>query len=79
MMDDIDDEILLFDVIEFHWNGLDDIAHDSAGLVVEPLESEECGVVLFKFFGEDDFNDNVDEVRDRLVEFYLSQCLPLCT
>lgn len=79
MMDYIDDEILLFDVVEFNWNGLDDIAHNSAGLVVEPLESEECGVVFFKFFGEDDFDDDVDEVRDGLVELYLSQYLPLCT
>lgn len=79
VVDDIDDEILLFYVVELHRDGLDDVAHDGAGLVVEPLESEEGGVVFFEFLGEDDLNDDVDEVRDGLVEFYLDQYLPLCT
>lgn len=35
--------------------------------------------MFFEFFGEDDLNDDVDEVRDGLVEFYLGQYVPLCT
>lgn len=35
--------------------------------------------MFFEFLGEDYFDDDVDEVRDGLVEFYLGQNVPLCT
>lgn len=35
--------------------------------------------MFFEFLGEDDLNDDVDEVRDGLVEFYFDQYLHLCT
>lgn len=63
-MDDVEDKILLLDVAELDGDGLDDVAHCDAGLVVEPFEKEEGGVVLFEHLVEDDLDDDVDEVGD---------------
>ena len=35
--------------------------------------------MFLELLGEDNFDDDVDEVRDGLVELYLSIYLPLCT
>lgn len=69
-MDDVYYQVLLLDVIQLYGNSFDNVTHDKAGLIGKPFAREEGRVVLGEDFGEDDFYYNLDEMRNRLVQFY---------
>lgn len=79
VVDNVDYEALTLDVREFGGDCSEDVGHELAGLVVEPLAGKKHGVVLFEDVHEDDLDYDADEPRNRLVELYLENKLPFCT
>ena len=68
-MDDIDDKILGFQVVNFGGHSLEDIGHDLPGVVSQPVLSEEGGKGGLYQIHEDDLDHDCDKLRDRAIEF----------
>lgn len=79
MVDDVDNQILLFDVSQLYGYSLDDVGQDSARFIIYPLHAEQQWVVLFELFHEDNLDYHVDERRDRQIEFYVRKIVHFWT
>jgi len=65
---DVDDKTLTLDIRELGGHSFENVGHHLAALIVEPLGSKQSWIVLLQHVQENDLNDDVNELRNRLIK-----------